>query len=344
MDLKGAKLSKQEITMLRNPQIYGVILVRQFKYGEPELGGNQYESVSQLQLLIKEIKTINPKLKICIDHEGGEVIRFKDERTDHKPYLGSYLEGANDKAIAAFNYADHVGKVLKEIGVDIILGPVADIKVKGTPLSNRAVSADPKEAVSILKSYAKGIKKHNISMVLKHYPGLGHIKADTHHSAGIIEEHDASETEIFHQLATSIDTVMIGHAIYNNLDTNTPASRSTKIARMAKQHFNTVITDDISMGGLGGSLRDNLAQIKDLGSIAIVMHSQDELYEILQSNQNTVCSQIFNLFSIMSGFFTQPVKASQLAMQAQIERTSHMTAPMTSRSEMYSPANFDECS
>jgi len=67
LDLDGISLTDQEVTLLTNPFVAGIVLF-----------SRNFKTKSQLQSLCKEIKSINPALLIAVDHEAAECNVLKE--------------------------------------------------------------------------------------------------------------------------------------------------------------------------------------------------------------------------------------------------------------------------
>ena len=75
----GTTLSQADKLVLHHPEVFGVILPQAKSYGNPAQGGIPYANTIEVKNLVHQIKSIRPDLLICIDHEGGRVVRFQEE-------------------------------------------------------------------------------------------------------------------------------------------------------------------------------------------------------------------------------------------------------------------------
>ncbi len=60
LDVAGLSLTSEDKTLLRNPQVGGLILF-----------SRNYESPQQLCDLVREIRVCSPNILIAVDQEGG---------------------------------------------------------------------------------------------------------------------------------------------------------------------------------------------------------------------------------------------------------------------------------
>lgn len=279
MDIQGSKLTPLEQKMISHPFIAGVVLGQQKKYGYPEIGGVQYESLDVVKNLVNEIKTVNPNLMVTIDHEGNRINHIKG--APKEPFISELLSHYPEIEHQNQSYAfgTRVGALLNSLGIDVIFGPVVDLAYG--QISDRAISTNPTQVIKIAKSYIEGIQSNGVQTVLKHFPGLGGIETDTHHSISTMKRDFTAGLSIFQALADTHSWIMKGHAIYADKDPF-PASISQYWATQAKDFI--TISDDISMNGLAQPFEEKLELSRDLNTYTIVMHSQPDLLHYLQKH------------------------------------------------------------
>lgn len=281
MDIKGLELSTQERWMLKHPWVAGVVLNRTLHYGAVDVTSRAYYEYHQLKSLTEEIKSINPNLILMIDHEGGDIIRFKSTIT--QPIMKYH-----PNLSLAYNRGCEVGRCLRDLSIDILLGPVVDEGVEGHAIARRAISADISEITTAASEFIRGVHSSGILTVLKHFPGIGYAEADTHQSAAYDHrDKDAvlASASPFFKLLNKPCWVMTSHVIYSCVDT-LPVSLSAKwidLLRLESVQPVTIITDDLSMRAIKGSLSDTLISAHSAGNdYVICMHQQDPLSNFLK--------------------------------------------------------------
>jgi beta-N-acetylhexosaminidase len=116
-------------------------------------------------------------LMISTDEEGGLVQRFTTLGVLPAPATVA----VNDSTSQARALIASHGSKLKGVGVDMVLGPVADVSPDtGTgPLGDRAFSRDPGVVSSYARAYVQGWQDAGLLPVLKHFPGLGSATGNT---------------------------------------------------------------------------------------------------------------------------------------------------------------------
>ena len=171
INLDGYELTAQDIELINNPLVGGVILFE-----------DNYKDHQQVKDLIDSIKEINIDLIISVDHEGGRVQRFKKNFT-HLPSFESIskIRDPMERERLAMCCGFVAGHELSEIGINMNYSPVIDISHPSSKLlKDRTFGSDIDSVVTLSRSYIKGIIKAGIMPVLKHYPGHGNVKTDTH--------------------------------------------------------------------------------------------------------------------------------------------------------------------
>ena len=265
---KGIRLSKAEKNFFSKINPFGFILFRR-----------NFKNSLQISRLIKEIKeiTLNKKLLIFVDQEGGRVQRFDNEEFYKIPpqYFVGDVYNKNKtfaKKLAYYN-AYKMGLQIKNIGVDVNFSPVLDLKFSygNDIIGDRSFGENP-EKVSILgKEYCKGFRDSGIIPVLKHFPGHGRSKLDSHFDLPKLKvsKKDLLQKDLkaFISLKQEI-FVMLAHIVYEKLDHNV-ATYSKKIINeilIKKMKFKgLIITDDLSMKALKGNMIDKTVKSYNAG-------------------------------------------------------------------------------
>ena len=138
---------------------------------------------AQLAKLIPQIRALNGHPLLCIDEEGGRVSRLANNPNFNvKKYESMAAIGATGDPKNAYECGNTIGTYLKHYGFDIDFAPVADVNTnpENIIIGQRAFSDKPEVAAGMVTNYLQGLKDAGITGCIKHFPGHGDTKADTH--------------------------------------------------------------------------------------------------------------------------------------------------------------------
>jgi beta-N-acetylhexosaminidase len=208
-----------------------------------------------------------PPLIVTADQEGGIVSHLAPVLTE-LPSLATLADLPADlRARMAEEYGRIHGRGLASLGINLNFAPVLDLRPErrltrfdfNTLIGWRAISGDPAKVADVALPYIRGLEMSGVGATVKHFPGLGRVRGDTHHfSADLdapIDELEASDWRPFRQALTgSHALLMIGHVRLTAADPVRPASHSKKvidgIIRGKWNYQGVVITDDLVMGAI----------------------------------------------------------------------------------------------
>ena len=161
------------------------ILTRSVLYYLKEI----FKIKNQITKLIKNLKkiTLNKKLLIFLDQEGGKVQRLNNEEFIKFPpqkFFGDiYLKNKKKAIDLAYKSSFLMGYQQKMVGIDVDFSPVCDLFVKGASevIGDRSFSSNPSVVYELSKYvFCKGLKDSGVLSVPKHFPGHGRSRNDTH--------------------------------------------------------------------------------------------------------------------------------------------------------------------
>ena len=183
--IKSTTLSIKEKKFFQQYKPWGVILF-----------SRNIKSLKQGKKLTDQIKKIfkDKNYPILIDQEGGRVNRIKkffnaDQLTGEffgKLYLIDKKKFYNYYKI----FIKQTSLMLKAIGANINTLPVLDLRSKGssTVIGDRSFSNEPKIVSKIGDICIKNFHLNNIGTVIKHIPGHGLAKVDSHRSTPSVKK------------------------------------------------------------------------------------------------------------------------------------------------------------
>jgi beta-N-acetylhexosaminidase len=252
IDIAGVALTQQERVRLRHPLVGQVVLF-----------SRNFESLQQLGELAGEIHALRqPPLRICVDHEGGRVQRFR-EGFSAIPPMSKLGELWDRDVLAACRTAVSIGYVnaveLRSQGVDLTFAPVLDLAWgRSAVIGDRAFHADPRVVSMLAAHLMHGFALAGMASCGKHFPGHGWAEADSHHEVPVdgrpLETILAQDAAPYRWLGVSLSSVMPAHVVYPRVDT-LPAGFSRRwigeILRADLGFAGAVFSDDLSMAGAG---------------------------------------------------------------------------------------------
>ena len=244
---------------IRKRHIGGVIL---FDYDtslqSPVRNIQSPEQVKRLIASLQECASI--PLFTAIDQEGGKVNRLKENFGFPPTVSAKYLGHVNQLAVTR-KYAKTTAATLAELGVNLNFAPVVDLNINPSNPTigkvERSFSDDPDIVTAHALEWLRAHYENNVFCTLKHFPGHGSARKDSH--AGFVDITDVWSSQELIPYSNIIPTgqcvmVMTAHIFHAKLDPDLPATLSqsiiTGILREKLQYDGLVISDDMQMKAL----------------------------------------------------------------------------------------------
>lgn len=272
------------------------------------------ETPEQLRRLTGDLRhAVGRNAPILIDQEGGRVQRLRAPHwREWVPPLDQVLRTMSDMAtvpkpdgvcrdITSMSRTENasvsartmylrgllIGTELMAHGIDVNCAPSGDIAWPETHpfLRNRCCGTDAGTVVAMARACAEGLMDAGILPVLKHAPGHGRATLDSHEALPRIDaplsDLRVSDFVPFRFLS-DLPMVMTAHIVLPEIDSILPVTMSAPGVRLLRQELgltNLLMTDDISMGALSGTLGDKVAGALGAGC-DLVLHCNGELAEM----------------------------------------------------------------
>jgi len=285
--LNGAAASPV-LSDIRNGRIAGVVL---FDYDVPlKKAERNIQSPEQLKALIAELQAAAPvPLLVAVDQEGGRVNRLK-ERYGFPPSVSAARLGRSGPE-ATRRQSEITAKALASVGININFAPSVDLAVNpDNPVIakiERSFSADPQVVTENAAAWIEGHHKYGILTTLKHFPGHGSSRADSH--LGFVDVTDSwSRAELipYRELIGRglCDTVMSAHIYDRTLDPQFPATLSTSIIggllREDLGFQGVVFSDDLQMKAISSQYGLERAVERAIGAdLDFLVFANNSVYE-----------------------------------------------------------------
>ena len=294
--IKSITLSVKEKKFLQYYKPWGVILF-----------SRNIKSLKQSKKLTDQIRKIfkDKNYPILIDQEGGRVNRLK-KFFNAGPLTGEFFGKLYLKDKKNFyNYykifIKQTSLLLRSIGANINTLPVLDLRLKGSSgiIGDRSFSKDPKIVSKIGDICINNFHSNNIGTVIKHIPGHGLAKVDSHKLTPIVNKDFKylikNDFSTFKNKPTFF--AMTAHIIYKKIDKNNVATQSKKIIQLIRDNIkfkNIIMSDDISMKSLKGSVKINTLRAFNAGC-DLVLHCNGNFKEM---NDVAIHSPLISKFII----------------------------------------------
>ena len=294
--IKSTKLLKNEINFLKKYKPWGVILFTR-----------NIKDINQASKLTNSIKKIfnDKKYPILIDQEGGRVNRLKNiisfENLSSEFFANKYKDNFDEFKIYYRLFIDKTSNLLKLIGANINTSPVLDLRIKGATniIGDRAFSKNPKVVSKIGDFCIENFHKNGIGTVIKHIPGHGLAKTDSHYFTPVVDKKMKyllrKDFSTFKKKKTFF--AMTAHIIFNKIDSKNTVTHSSKIIKIIRKKIgfrNIIISDDISMKSLKGNIREKTIKTFNAGC-NLVLHCNGNMQEMTIVGKN---SPLINKFII----------------------------------------------
>jgi len=301
--IKSIKLSSKEKIFLKKYKPWGVILFTR-----------NIKNIEQTLKLSSSIRKIfnDKRYPILIDQEGARVNRLKNiisfENLTSEFFGNQFIKNYKEFTFYYKLFIDKTSYLLKSIGVNINTVPVLDLKVKGASkvIGNRSFSKDPK-IVSILGDYCiRYFHENGLGTVIKHIPGHGQAKVDSHFFTPVVnkEKKFLSKNDFVAFKNKKTFFAMTAHIIFNRIDKKNTVTHSKKLIKIIRNQIgfkNILISDDLCMKSLKGSLKENTIKTFKAGC-NLALHCNGNLYEMEIVAQNSPLINRF-IFKKTSQFY-----------------------------------------
>nr|ABP88199.1 putative beta-N-acetylhexoseaminidase [Borrelia lonestari] len=270
-------ISIDKLEKIRDINPVGIILFSE-NFKEPQQTKNLIEGLK---------KNLGDDIFIAVDEEGGIVSRVSDNRE-----LGVYnfppmesIGSAGDIHIA-YKIGEILGKQLRRLGINLNMAPVADAKLdNGSPLGSRTFGSSYYNIGLMVEAFIDGIQKEGVFAVVKHFPGLGGTKVDTHKELALLpysKNFLMLNNFVPFLFAKKARFIMLGHVIIPAIssDVSSMSKDIVDIIRYNLNNVNIIITDAYDMGAIRNNFSLSNAVMKSLNSgidVVLIPEGFDEI-------------------------------------------------------------------
>ncbi|OPL17541.1 MAG: hypothetical protein AVO38_00740 [delta proteobacterium ML8_D] len=268
-------ISSKIIQDINEYNIGGVVL---FDYDVPlESFPRNILDRQQLKTLTGDLRELTRSdLFIAVDAEGGYVNRLKEEYGFVK--IKSAQEMGEGKPGDTFVEASRLGEELASLGININFAPVVDVNInKDNPVIGkieRSFSDDPQQVYGHAGSFIDAMHRYNIISVIKHFPGHGSSRGDSHLGLTDVTHTYNEEVELFPYKKLiedgRADVIMTAHIMNTDIDPDSPATLSSifmkDILRDGLNYDGVIVSDDMQMRAITSQFGFDEAIVKAINA------------------------------------------------------------------------------
>ncbi|MCK0208375.1 beta-N-acetylhexosaminidase [Starkeya koreensis] len=282
----GIALTPDETEFLRASAPWGLIIFRR-----------NIETPAQVAALVEAFRAAvgRPDAPVLVDQEGGRVQRLGPPHWPAYPAAEVFARRAEagdreGAAEAARLGARLMAEDLAALGINVDCVPCADLRLPEGHgiIGDRAYGTTPAQVARLAGAAARGLMEGGVLPVLKHIPGHGRARADSHLSLPVVEtsraELEATDFEPFRLLA-DLPLGMTAHVVYAAIDAERPATTSKRVIdEIIRGHIGfdgALMSDDLSMGALAGSLASR-AESSFAAGCDLALHCNGRLDEMAE--------------------------------------------------------------
>ena len=276
-------LTAQERAFFREVQPWGFILFKR-----------NVDSPNQVRALVDSLRACVDRADapVLIDQEGGRVQRLGPPHWLRYPPGRAYGElAANDPLIRREITrlgARLLAYDLAALGINVDCVPVLDVPAPDghEVIGDRAYGDTPDQVAALGRAAAEGLIAGGVLPVIKHIPGHGRARGDSHLTLPRVEasaeDLDVRDFAPFRVLS-DMPMAMSAHVVYDALDPRRPATTSRKVIgeviRGAIGFGGLLMTDDLSMKALSGDFTQRAKRALAAGC-DIVLHCNGDPAEM----------------------------------------------------------------
>jgi beta-N-acetylhexosaminidase len=217
---------------------------------------------AQLAALTAELRRALPaEAVLMVDQEGGRVARLRS------PHWHAHPPAAALRNLrVAWLTGALIGLDCMIAGFDVVTAPVLDLAIAGAHavIGDRALAEQPAKVAKLGRALAAGLLAAGMQPVMKHAPGHGRARVDSHLALPRVEANDLDADLLPFALNADLPWAMSAHIVYPAWDALLPATLSPTvieaIIRGRTGFEGVLVTDDLAMKALTGTPADLACQ------------------------------------------------------------------------------------
>ncbi len=278
---KGLSLDAQERALIALHQPWGLILFKR-----------NIDTPAQVAALVESFREAvgRADAPVLIDQEGGRVQRMGPPHWPAYPAAARFGEiagGREAQVGAARLSARLMAADLKAVGINVDCLPVLDVPAPGSHaiVGDRAYGADPATVAALGRAVCEGMLAQGVLPVVKHIPGHGRAKADSHLELPRVDASRRELEEMDFAPFSALNDMPLGmtaHVVYTALDPHNPGTTSQLVVEeIIRGHIGfdgLLMSDDLSMKALSGDFGERARAVFAAG-VDLALHCNGDWAE-----------------------------------------------------------------
>ncbi len=275
LGIAGPEITTEEAALFRKLQPAGYILFTR-----------NITTPQQTRKLTDDLRDLSSEIPIiAIDQEGGRVTRTREiaPAAPSAPALAATRDMGKIADAGAFT-----GDLLRLLGCNLNFAPVLDLDhfpEAQNALHGRCWGRDPQRVIDHAGQWNRWMRKRSVASCAKHFPACSRALSDPHHdlpsSSATMEDLLREDVIPYTALMPELDSIMLAHIEFPNIDPDFPASLSPRIIRRFLRDQlgfdkHLVLTDDLDMGAITqryGRGQDVKLAIEAGNDLAMICHN-----------------------------------------------------------------------
>jgi beta-N-acetylhexosaminidase len=250
-------------------------------------------SREQVRTLVAELRRCvgRSDAPVLIDQEGGRVARLQPPEWRAYPAAGLIAALPDALAVEAARLAGRlIADDLAALGISVDAAPVLDLPIRDADpiIGDRAWGNEPNRVAWLARAFCEGLLGGGVLPIIKHMPGHGRARVDSHKTCPRVDANRAtmahSDFAPFRALS-GMPWAMTAHIVYSAIDDTAPATFSRRIIdtiiRGEIGFGGVLVSDDISMGALDGSLGERAGRAIEAGC-DLALHCNGVMTEMVE--------------------------------------------------------------
>ena len=277
----GLTLTAEERAFFRDAEPWGFILFQR-----------NCDNPEQIRALIADLRgCVGHEAPVLIDQEGGRVQRLKPPRWRAAPpaaVFGALYQRDPERARASLRLNTRlIAAELAGLGITVDCLPVLDVPQEGAHdiIGDRAYAKEPALVAELARVACEALMEGGVLPVIKHIPGHGRARADSHLSLPVVDAPRAALEAIDFPPFLALRDMPLGmtaHVVYSAFDPDHPATTSPIVIEIIREQIGfdgLLMTDDLSMKALKGPMGERVRTALHAGC-DLVLHCNGDMAEM----------------------------------------------------------------